>query len=125
MQDGMYEPSDQFVIEGFWNLDLYLYRRGAELELVARSISTNYNVEHIFAQIPGTGEYEFWVKDVNAQSATWYALAWWAVAAPGGEEDPDPSNGGISNPEPSTWALLASGLVAVAVYHRRRLLRVP
>jgi hypothetical protein len=69
------------------DLDLYLLPKGAinTGAAVAQSVSTVDTVDHIFFQIPTTGEYEFWVDqhDQEAFGANQdYAVAWWYGLAP-------------------------------------------
>ncbi len=125
---GEYDALESFTDGGLTDMDLYLLPKGA-LDISQASWSSKsslYSVEHLFFMIPATAEYEFWVVQGNApHGEQTYAVAWWAKAAPGGDEDPAlAARRAISNPEPSTWALLASGLVAFAAYHRKRLLRI-
>jgi hypothetical protein len=59
--DGEYAPGDQFINDFLEDLNLYLMRAGDTNvnQAIASSTSTVQNVEHIFAQIPTTGNYEF------------------------------------------------------------------
>lgn len=48
---------------------------------IAFSDSSDSTIEHLFAQIPTTGEYEFWVYQFDNNlgvSNENYAVAWWA-----------------------------------------------
>lgn len=68
------------------NLDLYLVPAGTgdigEND-IAISRSSDSPVEHIFTEIPATGEYEMWVfRNQNAAPITNYGLAWWYGLAP-------------------------------------------
>jgi hypothetical protein len=106
-----WEPDvyETFSVVGFADLDLYLLPAGAtDLgQAVAQSISTDYTVEHIFHQVPQTGNYEIWVHhqsgDVNVAGQD-YALAWW----------------GVPVPEPGTLALASPGLVMLLLLFARR-----
>ncbi|HEX4413149.1 MAG TPA: S8 family serine peptidase [Lacipirellulaceae bacterium] len=66
-------------------LTLYLMPAGQTdlSSAVARSISAEMNLQHIFFQIQDTQKYEIWVKQVNSSfgESTDYGLAWWTVAA--------------------------------------------
>jgi hypothetical protein len=69
------------------DLDLYLLPKGAPdfFNPIASSESAEGTLEHIFFQIPTTGEYEFWVNqfDGDIPGGQDYAVAWWAVTFPG------------------------------------------
>ncbi|MFO0789992.1 MAG: PEP-CTERM sorting domain-containing protein [Pirellulales bacterium] len=67
------------------DLDLYLLPKGATAadldNPIAFSDSSDSTIEHLFAQIPTTGEYEFWVYQFDNNlgvSNENYAVAWWA-----------------------------------------------
>lgn len=78
-----FESGDTFADKGLTNMDLYLLPKGAKevKEAVARSISPNYSVEHIFFQVTKTADYEFWVVQVDApHGAQPYGIAWHAFA---------------------------------------------
>src|SRR5689334_4376339 len=50
-------------------------------QAVASSISTVDNLEHIFFPVPTTGNYEIWVRQVDAPLGDQnYSLAWWTGA---------------------------------------------
>jgi hypothetical protein len=102
--NGRYDSGETLTTVGLTNLDLYLMPKGATNinQNIWSSVSTVQSVEHIFHQIPKTGDYEFWVREVGPPangSSQFYAAAWWALAVP----------------EPSSIALLAFGLLALAV----------
>lgn len=90
-----FEPGDTFEEYSVFNppaddqisdLDLYLMPAGATNinQASAVSDSPDSTIEHMFFQIPMTGNYELWVDqfdtDVGLQD---YALAWWAVTSVG------------------------------------------
>jgi hypothetical protein len=69
------------------NLDVFLLPAGSATigSAVAESISAEGTLQHIFFQIPTTGEYEIWVRqfDADIPFGQNYALAWWyGVASP-------------------------------------------
>ncbi len=80
--DNGIDPPDDSVIN---DMDIYLLPRGAAsiTEAIALTLSPVGTLEHLFFQIPTTGEYEFWIlqgdEDVGVTQD--YAVAWWAVAA--------------------------------------------
>ncbi|MCA9229762.1 MAG: S8 family serine peptidase [Planctomycetales bacterium] len=110
--DGVYQAGnhDNFSVANIElpDLDLYLMPKGATstAQAIAKSDSTLYSVEHIFAQIPAQGDYELWVQhnggtllDVD------YGLAWWSV--------------GLSQiPEPTSLLLFALGAALLLPRHR-------
>lgn len=68
------------------NMQLYLLPKGASglQDAVASSVSTIYNVEHVFFQIDAEGEYEIWVAQADSPDGPQpYALAWWAIESRG------------------------------------------
>jgi hypothetical protein len=109
-EDGEYDAGDTFEADGLTNLDLFLMPKGAiDIgELIWSSISVQYNVEHIFFEIPETGEYELWVHQVDAPLEDQpYALAWWS-------EGPS-----IFVPEPGSGTLLVAGLALLGARSAR------
>lgn len=79
--NGMFEDGETFNVDGLTNLDLYLLPQGAAsiLDAVCSSTSVKYNVEHIFCKVPADGNYEIWVRQVDAPLGVQsYAVAWWA-----------------------------------------------
>ena len=82
--DTPYAPGDDFAAAPLANLDLYLVPRGSNDLTTAlwSSISTNYNIEHIFFQLPaGNTSYDILVRQAGTTGAP-YALAWWGVSTP-------------------------------------------
>jgi hypothetical protein len=70
------------------DLDLYLLPKGATDfdQAISVSDSSDSTIDHIFFQIPTTGEYEFWVHQFDQDffgPGQSYAVAWWADAAAG------------------------------------------
>jgi len=54
-------------------------------QAVAESSSPEGTLEHLFFQIPTTGEYEIWVRQANEDDVSGnqeYAMAWWYGTAP-------------------------------------------
>jgi hypothetical protein len=93
---GQYDIGDTFVeyVDNFPNppdddvindLDIYLLPKFAPntSQAIAASIANFGTVEHLFFQIPTTGDYEFWIRqhDADVGMNQNYAVAWWAVAA--------------------------------------------
>jgi hypothetical protein len=93
--DGQYDPGDTFaeyVDDGINPPDdsvinsmvLYLMPKFATSisQYVAVSDAEVGTVQHLFFQIPETGEYEFWVRQLDQDVGTSqdYAVAWWAVS---------------------------------------------
>jgi hypothetical protein len=82
-----FKPSTSFVPgqDQLNDLDLYLLPKGSTNfdNPIALSDSSDSGIEHIFAQIPATGDYEFWVYQFgnNFGGPDHYAAAWWAMAA--------------------------------------------
>jgi hypothetical protein len=73
-------PADDVIND----LDLYLVPAGATStdDAIAASLSNDSTIEHLFFQIPTTGNYEFWVEQFDAEfGAQLYAAAWWALPA--------------------------------------------
>ncbi|HEY9889654.1 MAG TPA: S8 family serine peptidase [Candidatus Obscuribacterales bacterium] len=84
--NGLYDLGETFQDRGLDNLDLYLMRAEDDdiRNSVWSSVSTVDSVEHIFAQIPATGQYKLRVvyrQQIQGDLAQDYALAWWAVPA--------------------------------------------
>lgn len=86
-----FEPSSSpsFVPENddqINDLDIHLLPKGAFGlgQAVAESVSAVGTVEHIFYRIPTTGEYEFWIRqfDADISGGQNYAVAWWYGTAP-------------------------------------------
>jgi hypothetical protein len=73
-------PADDVIQD----LDLYLLPAGATdtSEAIATSLSNDSTIEHLFFQIPSTGNYEFWVQQFDSEFGEQpYAAAWWALSA--------------------------------------------
>jgi hypothetical protein len=75
-----YERGDTFIDSHFGDLNLYLMPEGETdvSHAIQASTSTEWNLEHIFAKVPLTGNYQLWVN-VSGTNVP-YALAWWAGA---------------------------------------------
>lgn len=79
-----YDVGETFGNPQLSDLDLYLMPAGATglHQNLWSSISTDYNVEHIFFKLPtGSAAYELWVRQANTTNVD-YAIAWWAESAP-------------------------------------------
>ena len=81
-----YDIGESFADQGLNNLDLYLMR--AEDTDIANSVwssvSAEDSIEHLFTQIPTTGNYKLRVvyqQAVHDATSQPYALAWWAMGA--------------------------------------------
>lgn len=84
--NGLYDIGETFTDRGLNNLDIYLMPAGSDdiSDSIWSSESAEDSVEHIFYEIPQTGQYKLRVvyqQQVHDQAAQPYALAWWAVAA--------------------------------------------
>lgn len=82
MEEGDFfgDPQADDVIN---DLDIYLMPRGAFSKSQAIALATGDadTIEHLFFQIPMTGDYEIWVEQFDAdQGSQDYALAWWAAS---------------------------------------------
>ncbi len=68
------------------NLALYLLPKGSAViqDAVAASFAGGGTVQHLFFQIPTTGEYEIWVRQTenDVLGGEDYGLAWWYGTAP-------------------------------------------
>lgn len=76
---------NEFPEDAYKRMDLYLLPKGATdtSEAIARSLSSESNLDHLFFQIPETGEYEFWISQFDNPFQTQkYAVAWWAAGVP-------------------------------------------
>ena len=83
--NGLYDEGESFSDRGLNNLDLYLMPADSNnlADSIWSSVSEADSVEHIFRQIPQTGEYKLRVvyrQRVNDDIAQRFALAWWGVA---------------------------------------------
>jgi len=91
--DGEFDVGDTFADGNLLDLNLYLAPKGTPFigdDVMLYSESEVFPVEHIFDQIPFTGEWEIWVfRNKQSNSAKDYALSWWYGLAPE-IEPPDP-----------------------------------
>ena len=106
--NGKYDIGETFTDLGLTDMDLYLFQKGATD--IAQHLWASYSlvdsIEHIFFQIPESGEYEFWVRQFDEPLGDqFYSVAWWAKPVP----------------EPSTWILLILGMggLYLVVRHQR------
>ena len=98
-----YERGDEFIDFGFANLDLYLVPAGLGADqAVASSISTAWNLEHIFASVPDTGNYELWVT-LGEMNPIPYAIAWWAGADERGKPGDFDKSGTVDSADYIVW----------------------
>ncbi len=78
--DNFPDPPADSVIN---DLDVYLLPRGAfsTAAAIAQSTADYGTVEHLFFQIPDTGEYEFWIEqfDDDVGITQDYGVAWWGA----------------------------------------------
>ena len=81
VDDGISPPDDSVIND----LDIFLLPKFAAniSQSIALSDSAVGTVEHLFFQIPTTGEYEFWVRqhDTDVGTNQNYAVAWWTKGA--------------------------------------------
>ncbi len=77
VDDGLNPPDDSVIND----LDLYLVPSGSFsiTSAVALSIAEVGTIEHVFFQIPTSGQYEIWVDQVDSDVGNTqnYAIAWW------------------------------------------------
>ena len=76
---GTFDPPADDVIN---DLNISLLPLGGTLfDTIALSSTLEGTLEHLFFQIPTTGEYEFWVEQFDDEVSTTqdYAVAWWAA----------------------------------------------
>jgi hypothetical protein len=99
IDDGLNPPDDSVIND----LDIYLLPKfaGNISQTIAASDSAVGTLEHLFFQIPETGEYEFWVRqhDADVGMTQDYAVAWWAVAPPTPISQGDYNGNGTVGPE--------------------------
>jgi hypothetical protein len=83
---GQFDANDTFQADALDDLDLYLVPAGTNdvgENDTAISQCVGCSEEHIFFEIPETGEYELWVYgNSGTTSLTNYGLAWWYGLAP-------------------------------------------
>lgn len=97
-----YQRGDTFADTFFEDLNLYLVRAGEEPEqAIKASISTEWNLEHIFAPVPADGDYEILV-DLTGEGfvSVNYAIAWWA-----GSDDRNGDNNGDGKVDGADYVL--------------------
>ncbi len=95
-----YQEGDQFfnrtLEQSLSNLDLFLMPAASNnlLEAIRASTSTVFSVEHIFFNIPSSGQYKLVVNQSSGglDESLFYSLAWWyADASPPGDHNGDGS----------------------------------
>lgn len=95
VDDGINPPDDSVIND----LTLYFLPKfaGGIGQAEAVSISNVGTVEHIFFQVPSTGDWEFWVvqEDIDTGATQDYAVAWWAKSAAGPTLSGDFNNDGM------------------------------
>jgi hypothetical protein len=81
VDDGINPPDDSVIND----LNVYLLPKFSATiqQSVALSNAIVGTVEHLFFQIPQTGEYEFWIRqeDADVSNTQTYGVAWWTVGA--------------------------------------------
>jgi hypothetical protein len=89
------------------DLDLYLVPAGMTIDdAIATSLSNDSTIEHLFFQIPATGNYDLIVQQFDGEAAAGgqaYAVAWWAAGVPSiipGDYD---GNGTIGPEDYNIW----------------------
>jgi hypothetical protein len=104
LQDGKWNNEETLDASAIHDLNLYL-RRVDTKEIIDKSESSVYNVEHIFWQLPNDAdrEYEIVVKQATSGQGQLYAIAWWAFPIPG------PGLGLIIGDLPTAKALWSPG----------------
>lgn len=97
-----YNEGDQFFSSGFPNLNLQLMTTGGTV--VASSTSTDMNLEHIFTNDIGAGNYKLVLNHVCCDGFEDgdYALAWWIGDVPGLAGDFN-GNGTIDAADYTVW----------------------
>ncbi len=104
-------PRDTFSLFFMDNLDLHVVPAGTtDLETATWKASStagpqDSSVEHIFAKLPNSGQYEIWAQssDPLFGSGPHDALAWWMASAPPNPKDlGDYSGDGTVGPEDYT-----------------------
>ncbi len=81
------DPNDPQADSVINNLRLWLLPGDANTtsDAIAVSDFNEGTVQHIFFQLPTTGQYQFWVEQVDAETAVGttqsYGIAWWAKSA--------------------------------------------
>lgn len=104
VDDGINPPDDSVIND----MDIYLLPKFAAniTQTIALSDSAVGTLEHLFFQIPTTGEYEFWIRQHDADVGTNqnYAVAWWAVSSTGAPPPGDYNGDQIVNAQDySVW----------------------
>lgn len=104
----LFDLGESFTSQPLMDLDLYLMHKG-ETDLanaITASVSSLYNLEHLFFKLPETGDYELWIRESRAGGleSQHYALAWRAVAAV---------------PSPNTALLIFAGFAAWVLTRRQ------
>lgn len=91
-QNGQYDVGETFEDQGLNNLDLYLMRADDTdlADSIWSSVSEVDSAEHIFHQIPETGQYKIRVvyRDRVNEAVQPYGIAWWTATA--GQNQPKP-----------------------------------
>lgn len=77
--DAIYDAGENFIAGTLVDLDLRLMRNVAGTWVtVNSSVSTVDSTEHIFFQLPTTGQYLLRVSEFGSNDVVPYGLAWWA-----------------------------------------------
>jgi hypothetical protein len=102
--NGIVDPNDSFYVsQSLSDLNLQLLRDG---QLIAESVSTVDNVEHLYLDINRNAQYTLRVFGANVFDLEEYAVAWHSIAVP----------------EPGTCALLLISALAALFIRRIRVL---
>lgn len=82
--NGLFTTGETFTNGGVVDLDLQLLEDiDGSWSVVDLSNSSVDSTEHIFFQLPTTGEYMLRVAEFGSNDSVPYGLAWWAVPEPG------------------------------------------
>jgi hypothetical protein len=97
-------PADSVIND----LDLHLVHAGATsiFSSIVQSVSNDSTIEHLFFQIPTTGQYEIWVNqwdDEATGDGQDYGIAWWAASAIDPSTGDYDGNGSVGPEDYDVW----------------------